>query len=300
MRRLVIAGIALFWLCLNLAPAAQNAAYANPPSPGNQPPPIVVPYSALEQTLKNSADLISGTQKNADAVVTVATKNAEIVGNVLTWGATLIGGLIVVFGWIGFQTRRDLKKMTKTVKREAKKQIAQKLNTIWENHSGELEKQARIAAQLAVDTAEALTRYNMFQGKPVDKDSGRALIGIIDDLEQQANDIQHTRIEAWAPAMRAIAYLRLGQLEPALKNALAAVKLNPKNWGDRPYNLACVYAALYARDQKPEHLNEACNAMNRALELEREQAADIASDDDLKAVREKQEFQAVLKKYAAP
>ena len=100
--------------------------------------------------------------------------------------------------------------------------------------------------------------------------------------------------------MRATARLRLG----AIDEALAEIQQLATHYGgtaDEAYNLACFYAVAAEKipDQRQTHADKAMEYLQKAVEAGWNNAKHLATDIDIKSLREREDFQALAAKLEA-
>jgi tetratricopeptide (TPR) repeat protein len=163
---------------------------------------------------------------------------------------------------------------------------------------------------------KAIQSYNHFRTLEPNVVEHKLMLGIVYADRAEANDQLQQYSEAaddWSKAIessnpaeqiayrarRAVAKVRSGSFDQGIAD-VKEVELNPNSTADALFNVACFYALACDTipDKQQEYADHAMQCLEKAKQMGYKDGAHMAEDSDLKALREREDFQSLVAELA--
>lgn len=203
----------------------------------------------INEAKAGASDACTEAAKSAQKVKDIATKVAGDVDSLQVQLATLTGSVDKA--------------------RDAEDAVAERLGEVEQLVTG------MHSQKLAIEQLKASGRK---------RDDARALLDEIKVLYAIADKHNNERIKSYLAAVLALTCMYAELWEEALAYGEVSMKCNPRNWDDRKYNLACIYAAKFKVEKSEEDKQMALGFLTEYFERNGTPIADIDLQEAIKDV----------------
>ncbi|WP_295996688.1 hypothetical protein [Rugamonas sp.] len=265
------------------------------PCPAPAPAPtipagfVVVQTTYLEQVAATAKAGIDAAKDNVAFLVTIMT-TVGAFGTVLA----------LFFGFFCIKTYKDVThsaRIIKGISRRSKTELKnvaaarQEILTIrQEMEQAVIKSRERMSELEQLSVGMHYLRFILDELKKAPLNSEEQINDAKDSIEEAielftlAEKHVNVRLVSFMAATLSIILMRAKKLDQAYFYGLRAIKDNPKNWPDRPFNLACICVAKYKATGKDSDKVEALKLLKQCFEVYKTPVDEALSDQDLEPI----------------